>query len=272
MAEKEQWERPWKHRWLDLVEDTSSLPAPTRHLLLSLGRRMESDGTNCYPSTRTIAARTGMSERTVCTHLTLAEDEGWLKRSARGRGAGRAWRGHEYRPSVPPKVLKEVQHVGAKGTEGGSARIHEGTEPDDKKVLKEVQSSSSKSSPTTLEKIFEERSRYSGEQLEVIDSAIEAFRSTRKTNRIAANVILTEFRWWKDYPVDQVIEGLRTYVAKGCAAGGKSEKYARGIIRNCDDARAVPQWLPKRSDFPEVGDSKVEHLAVLRAQSRELPR
>ncbi len=111
MEEKEKRGRPWKHQWLDLVEEQSGLRAPTRHLLLSLGRRMDADGTSCYPSTRTIAARTGLSERTVCTHLELAETEGWLQRSARGRGAGQAWRGHEYRPSVPPKVLKEVQRL-----------------------------------------------------------------------------------------------------------------------------------------------------------------
>ena len=271
MAEKEKRERPWKHRWLDLVEEASSLPSTTRHLLLSLGRRMESNGTSCYPATRTIAARTGLSERTVCTHLALAETEGWLERSARGRGAGQAWRGHEYRPSVPPQALKEVQHVGAEGTEGGSARIGEGTEPDDRKVLKEVQSSSSKSSPTnTPEEIFQERSRYSPDQLTIIDEAIDSFRSTRKTGHIADSVILTEFRWWKTHPADHVVEGLRIYVGKGCAAAGQRESYARGIIRNCDDARVARRQQPKKSDFPDMGAGKVAFLTDRRTQSEEL--
>jgi hypothetical protein len=269
MASKEKKERPWKHQWLDLVEDTSNLPAPTRHLLLSLGRRMEADGSSCYPSTRTIAERTGLSERTVCTHLAIAEAAGWLKRSARGRVAGQAWRGHEYRPAIPPKVLNDVRHVRPEGTEADSVPIEKGTEPHDKKVLKDVQSSSTKSSSTNTGGILGERARYSPEQLQVIDEAIEAFRSTRKTNRIADSVILTEFRWWKDRPIDQVVTGLRTYVAKGCAVEGKGEKYARGIIRNSDDERA-PLSLPRRSDFPEVEDSRAEHLAVLRAQSMEL--
>ena len=209
MAEKEKRERPWKHQWLDLVEERSGLPAPTRHLLLSLGRRMDSDGGRCYPGTQTIASRTRLSERTVCTHLTLAETEGWLKRMPRGRAAGRAWRGHQYRPAVPGEVLKEIQYVITSGAEGDSVPQPVGTEPHDIGVLKEVQSSSSKSSPTTSERIIEERSRYSSEQLRVIDSAIEAFRTTRKTTRLADSVILTEFRRWKDYPVDRVVEGLR---------------------------------------------------------------
>ena len=270
MAEKEKRDRPWKHRWLDLVEEVSNLPSPTRHLLLSLGRRMELDGTSCYPATRTIAARTGLSERTVCTHLAIAETDGWLERSARGRGAGQAWRGHEYRPSVPQKVLKEIQHVIDKGAEGGSVRIHEGAEPDDRKVLKEVQSSSPKSSPTIPEQISEQRSRYSAEQLTTIDQAIDAFRSTRKRSRIADSVVLTEFRWWAKHPVDHVVEGLRIYVDKGCAAAGKRENYARGIIRNSNDTRDTHQQPLKRSDFPEVDASKAEYLAVRRAQSREL--
>ena len=271
MEKKEKGDRPWKHRWLDFVEEASSLPSTTRHVLLSLGRRMELNGTNCYPATRTIAARTGLSERTVCTHLEQAETKGWLERSLRGRGAGQAWRGHEYRPSVPQKLLKEVQHPRGEGTEAGSARIREGTEPDDKKVLKEVQSSSPKSSPTTLEGISEKRSRYSLEQLEVIDAAINAFRSTRKTNRIADSVILGEFTWWEGHTPDSVVEGLRTYVEKQYAIDGKRESYARGIIRNSNGAGARPQ-RSKKTGFPGVEDSKAEYLEARRAQSEELSR
>lgn len=270
MAEKEQWERPWKHRWLDMVEENSTLPSTTRHVLLTLGRRMESDGTNCYPSVRTIAARTGLSGRTVCTHLEAAVASGWLKRSVRGRGAGQAWRGYEYHPAVPQKALKEVQHLREEGVEGGSTRIEEGVEPDDKKVLKEVQPSSPKSSPTTtLEEIVEERSRYSPEQLTIIDKAIDAFRSTRRTNRLADSVILTECRWWKTHAVDHVVEGLRTYVEKDCAADGKDEKYARGIIRNLNGTRATCR-LPKKSEFPEMAGNKAAFLKARRTQSEEL--
>ena len=85
---------------------------------------------------------------------------------------------------------------------------------------------------TPKEKISEKRLRYTSEQLRVIDQAVDAFRSTRKTNRIADSVILAEFQWWEGHNPESVTEGLRTYVDKGYAGEGKPEKYARGIIRN----------------------------------------
>ncbi len=146
-----------------------------------------------------------------------------------------------------------------------------GTEPHDIGALKEVQSSSPKSSPTTLEGISEKRSRYSPEQLAVIDGAINAFRSTRKTNRIADGVILGEFTWWEGHTADSVVEGLRTYSEKGYAAEGKNERYARGIIRSSNGASARPQ-RSKKTGFPGMEDSKTEYLEARRAQSEELSR
>jgi hypothetical protein len=119
--------------------------------------------------------------------------------------------------------------------------------------------------------IQERRSRYTPEQLQVIDSAIAAFQSTRKRGRITDSVILAEFVWWEDHDSGSVVEGLRTYVAKGYAAEGKGEKYARGIIRSSKGASARPQ-RSKNTGFPEVEDSKAEYLEARRAQSAELSR
>ena len=263
-------ERPWKHEWLDLVEDASGLKAPTRHLLLSLGRRMEADGSSCYPSTRTIAQRTGLSERTVCTHLAIAEAAGWLKRSARGRGAGRAWRGHEYRPGVPRDVLKEIQYPKASGAEGDSVAQTLGTEPHDIGVLKEVQSSSTKSSSSNTGGILGERARYSPEQLAVIDEAIEAFASTRKANTISESVVLAELQWWKTHPVEHVIAGLRTYVETGYADDGKRENYARGIVRNLSAKGGPTRPTPAKRKSRIPSTTKTAYLEKLRAQSQGL--
>lgn len=76
------------------------------------------------------------------------------------------------------------------------------------------------------------RARYTPAQLEIIDRALDAFRTTRKTGRIADSIVLHEFTYWERFPVGQVIGGLRVYLQKGYAQRGKDEKYARGIIRN----------------------------------------
>jgi len=101
---------------------------------------------------------------------------------------------------------------------------------------------------TPEEEISEKRLRYTSEQLAVIDDAIDAFRSTRKTNRIADSVILGEFEWWESYTPDCVVEGLRTYIEKSYATEGKAEKYARGIVRNSRPADPEdPDYPPLRS-------------------------
>lgn len=117
----------------------------TRLVLLTLGVFMD-DSCRCFPSTRKLAVSTGLSERSVCTHLEIAANTGWIKKTGRA-GNGQAWKRHSYEAAIPERALKEVQHVEKKGTEGGSARqakgtepLSKGTEPDDKKVLKEIQS------------------------------------------------------------------------------------------------------------------------------------
>ena len=214
-------------RWLDMVEEESGLPAVTRHLLLSLGRYEGADGSSFYPEPGTLADRMGISEKTVSIQFDLAESEGWLERTTA------ADERLEYRPTIPNEIPKESHPSGL----------------------------------PTAEEIGEERSRYSPTQLWVIDEALDAFRSARRTNRMADSVVLAEFRWWSGHPVDHVVEGLRTYIAKGCADEGKKEQYARGIIRNFDESRAAQS---KKADFPDMDAGKTAFLAERRTQSEEL--
>ncbi len=136
--------QPFLLRWRKVIASEHGPAAPTtRHVLLTLSVYMRQDG-DCYPSTRELSAATGLSERSVCTHLDIAQKDGWINR--RLAGSGRAWKHMAYQATLPD-ALKEVQHV---GTEGGSAPyevealnvVPEGTEPDDNKALKEVQSNS----------------------------------------------------------------------------------------------------------------------------------
>lgn len=122
----------WRHAVLK-----SSLPATTRHVLLTISCFMNEVGGGCYPTTKQIADATGLSERSVCTHIDVAAKAGWIRVSQHGfRGQG--WRNNQYEAAWPD---------GQKGTEPASAPeaealnlMQEGTEPDDRKALKEVQS------------------------------------------------------------------------------------------------------------------------------------
>ncbi len=135
-----------------MVASRHGPPSPTtRHLLLTLSIYMDADGGSCFPSTRALVESTGLSERSVCTHLELAAKDGWIEKVSREM-KGQRWRHHQYDPLFPSKVLKEVQHLEAEGTEPdaqGAEPLSEGTEPDDVKVLKEVQSTISVTNPIT---------------------------------------------------------------------------------------------------------------------------
>lgn len=67
---------------------------------------------------------------------------------------------------------------------------------------------------------------------EVVRQIVAAIASTRKTGRVSPSVVSTEVSWWSQHPQEQVLAGMRTYLAKGYAAEGKREEYLRGIIRN----------------------------------------
>lgn len=110
---------------------------------------MDSDGHRAFPSTRLLAAETGLSERAVIDHLALADLLGWLKKASAGF-TNKGWRKHRYEPLIPAKVLNEGKHQGAEprsaravdNSSEGAERPSKGAEPDDKKVLNNIQSKS----------------------------------------------------------------------------------------------------------------------------------
>jgi len=127
----------------------SGLKPTTRHVLLTLSCYVNDVGQSAYPSTKTLASDTGLSERAVITHLHEASDAGWLKVRKHGFG-GQNWSRNEYYPCTPAGFFdtegaeacsapsEKALNVATKGTE----RRSKGTEPNDKKALKEVQSNS----------------------------------------------------------------------------------------------------------------------------------
>jgi hypothetical protein len=97
---------------------------------------MDKESLSCFPSTKTIAEETALSERAVCTHLEKAVADKWILKTERFGLAGRRWKRSLYTAKMPNKALNHVQHLKEKGTE----RRSEGTEPDDNKALSVVQS------------------------------------------------------------------------------------------------------------------------------------
>ena len=75
---------------------------------------------------------------------------------------------------------------------------------------------------------------------EIIEKTFQEISSTRKTGRIADSVKLGILKSWTKYPVESVMQGIRTYLEKNYASEGKNEKYLAGIIRNLPTPPATP--------------------------------
>lgn len=90
----------WMHAVL-----RSHLPAPARHVALTIGVHMSPNATDAYPSLLTIAEETGLSHGTVIKHLPELEFMGLLVIE---RGGGR---GHpnRYSGQIPPYLLARLK-------------------------------------------------------------------------------------------------------------------------------------------------------------------
>ena len=120
----------------------SSLPPTTRHLLLTLGCHMNDMGESCYPSIELLCEETGLSNRSVITHLKIAVSSGFISCEKHGF-SGQRWARNEYKATFPPlnlgdentlKAVKEVHDLKPKAVN----LVHQGSEPNDVKAVKEV--------------------------------------------------------------------------------------------------------------------------------------
>lgn len=110
----------------------SDLPPTTRHVLLTLSCYMNDVGQSCFPSTARLARETGLTKRTVITHLHKSRELGWITIGLHGFG-GQNWRSHEYALRVP-----EGGETRSPRQKKGGESVSKGGESDDKKVVKEV--------------------------------------------------------------------------------------------------------------------------------------
>lgn len=137
-------------RWREALTSRHGPASSTqRHVLLTLSLHMNRTGGSCFPSTKTLARETGLSERTVVTHLGEAAEAGWIGRSNHGI-TGQGWRRYEYQAQVPVAVrallVRERAERGSEPRTKGTEPYAEGAENDGRNVLKQVQSSTSVSS------------------------------------------------------------------------------------------------------------------------------
>ena len=109
----------------------------TRHVLLTMSLHMDANGGSCFPSTETIAKETGLSRRTVCSHIQKAVADGWITKGVRGMGV-RGWWRHDYQATIPAKVVKEVHNLKPQGWESDA----QGWENDDVKDVNDVPTNS----------------------------------------------------------------------------------------------------------------------------------
>jgi hypothetical protein len=78
--------------WRDLITSEEGPASPTtRHILLTISIYINKNTKSCFPSIETISKATRLSKRSVCTHLKIAEDQGWINKIPLGKG-GRGWR------------------------------------------------------------------------------------------------------------------------------------------------------------------------------------
>lgn len=92
--------------------------------------------------------------------------------------------------------------------------------------------------PETIDGILMRFPRYSSEQLTIIRDYWELIRFTRKTGRVAANIVARHMEYWERFPVDVVLEALDIHMRKYQT---KQEDYTSGIMRRLVKERELQE-------------------------------
>lgn len=111
----------------------SDLTATTKLVLQALASHLNDMGGPMFPSQERLAKLCTLSERSVITHLQIAEDEGWIVASKR-TSQGSKWAANEYVARFPDGVkeihptttcgVKEIHPRGERASGGGVKEVH----------------------------------------------------------------------------------------------------------------------------------------------------
>jgi len=106
MSHNKSKQQPFHLRWRLLVlSKHGPSAAMTRLILCALHRWMDAEG-KCFPSINRISLDTRCSEKTVRTHLTKANHEGWLLRYIRQTHGGKRWKNYIYQAAIPRAAVR----------------------------------------------------------------------------------------------------------------------------------------------------------------------
>ncbi len=94
-------------RWRNVVQ-AADVPALTKLVCYTLAQYAGPDGENIFPSLARIATDSGLTERSVRTHLKHAERHGLIQRERRGRGVYRYWPAFGEGIEVPPRAERRA--------------------------------------------------------------------------------------------------------------------------------------------------------------------
>jgi hypothetical protein len=95
-------------RWWIELRDRGPTQRNVRAILFILSTWMDADGSNCYPTQRSIADAALLSEKATQRLLKQAEQLLWI-RVAKERTRGRGWRRCRYVPTLPVKVVTQQE-------------------------------------------------------------------------------------------------------------------------------------------------------------------
>lgn len=113
--------------------------------------------------------------------------------------------------------------------------------------------------PETIEDVLARFPRYSSEQLTVIRDYWETIRFTRKTGKVAPNIVARQMEYWERFPVDIVLEALEIHMRRYQT---KQEDYTAGIMRRLVKEREQKGVKPdgQRGQYPGANTSQAIDL------------
>jgi len=219
----------WRHAVLN-----SNLPPTTRHVLLTISCHMNDVGGGCYPTTATLAAETGLSERSICTHIMVASEAKWLKVSEHGF-KGQRWSRHVYEATWPDD--EKGTEPDAEGTEGGSVPCAEGTEPDaegtepdDKKALKEVQCNIPEINSQSLSHTAREELTAGERVCEILDLKLDAWHMRVAEHFIAPLERCLNVRGKHRQAMPDLVDDLASYSSATLAMAAGAIRRERSVF------------------------------------------
>ena len=229
---------PVLFRWRQAIVD-SSLLSTTRHVLLTLSLHMNGGGESCFPSTRTQAAETGLSERTIINHLWAARDAGWIA-IRRQKETGKDWALHSYAANIPcgTEGTSAPKPEGTEGTSAPSAEmvlklVHDGAEADDSMVLKQLQSSTSVSTSVSTPRSARKERSHSMDNSSLTPSVGEKKRKPHVSDLPGFD------SFWEIYPKKEAKEKAR----KAWRKLNPNADLQATILRAVETRKKTKDWL-----------------------------